>query len=727
MGSTQKVALVLTGMVTAVVCFVTGLLIGWFLTEIPLPAGSRTTSRSNDTTSSLHSSGATYDDVATRKACAGECHLQEDDPSITARLLQQLQASSIERHIRFLSERPHLAGTRGDQRTVDYIKQEFQSMGYNVTLYPYDVVLSYPAQDHFNKVSVLDGRGRAIITSGIGAKTGSDWDSEVFRPYCMYSPSGRVQGKLVYANYGRPQDFKVLEKMGVDTRGAVIIMRYAKQTRARMVREAAKRGSVGVILYNDPADVNMNVTQNVYPATWWLPADDVEHGNTRTQWGDPATPGYASTEGAHRLGEKQMELPEIPCQPVSYTDAKLLLQILNGPSAPEDWQGQLGLQYGVVEKTPGEMPVELSVKNVLDTRRIYNIVATLTGSQEPDRVVLMGNHHDATAYGGVDPGSGTAVMLEVANAFAQLAAQGWRPRRTVMFCSWAAKEFGLIGSTEWVEEKRRWLSNHVVSYLNLDSVLQGNYTFDMSATPSLQAAAIAAASKVPDPYVSGWSVLDAWKDRVANERRPGHPWIRRPICDTDMMPFMHMIGVPVTHSRYSFVMEDGILVYPHRHFPLYHTVYDTAKLATMMDPHFAVCKAVAAVMTELTRDLANSLAIPISARDYAMELMAHLEKPMEKAKDKFNSSVVYLQSALDTFLLAATDIQSKIASAHSLNAFEIRQLNDKLVLFEREFVDITAGTHIFLSHGSNSNPVLDQHMMTKMTQALEAAAASLMA
>ncbi|KAK7098631.1 N-acetylated-alpha-linked acidic dipeptidase 2-like [Littorina saxatilis] len=706
MTTTGKKVLVIVAIVVAVVCFVTGLLIGWFLLD-DLMAASETTSNSTVTSAQRTSPEAA------------------EDLMVSAKLMEEIQASHIEQHLRFLSERPHLAGTEGDQRTVDYVKQEFEAMGYEVTLYPYDVLLSYPVEEHFNKVSMLDGRGNAIHTTEPGAKTGSAWDSEVTWPYCMYSPSGKVKGKLIYANYGRPQDFKLLDKKGVDLDQAIVIMRYGKTSRGKKVREAARRGGAAVILYNDPADVNINVTYNVFPATWWLPGDDVEHGNIRTSSGDPATPGYAATEGAYRIPKKQMDLPSIPCHPVGYRDARVLLQNLDGESAPEEWQGKLGIDYMIATGTEGALPVELTVKNTLDTRRVYNVVASLKGATEPERVVLVGNHRDAVAYGALDPGSGTAVMLELARAFAAVTRQGWQPRRTVMFCSWAAEEFGLIGSTEWVEEKRRWLSDHAVAYLNLDTVLQGNYTFDMSATPSLKAAGMRAASKVPDPHDNSTTVLDVWRQRVHDDRSPHQPWIRRPVSDTDLQPFVHLLGVPVTHSRYSFVEEDGVLVYHVRNYPLYHTVYDTMPLAAMMDPNFAVSKAVAAIMAELTRDLADSLILPIQPRDYALDIMMHLKEPMQKAADKFNNSVFYLQSALDDFLKSSQDLQKEIDNQDMLNLFEIQRLNDKLMLFEREFVDHKEGTHLFLTHGSNSKPSIDHPTMSAITQALRAAAFTL--
>ncbi|XP_076451144.1 glutamate carboxypeptidase 2-like isoform X4 [Babylonia areolata] len=714
---TGKLVAVVVAVVVTVLCFVTGLFIGWFFLDHP---ASSTSEGSDSNMTHYPPSSASSSSFGS----LGQGHVTEPDPTVSARLIQEVQASNIEQYLRVLSERPHLAGTEGDERTVDYVEQELKKMGYDVTLAPYDVLLSYPAKQHFNKVTMLDGRRRnAIFTSDVGATTGSDWDSEVTPPYCMYCPSGKVQGKLIYANYGRAQDFRTLEKLKVDVNKAIVIMRYGKISRGKKVREAAKRGGKAVVLFNDPADVNINMTYNVYPATWWLPEDDVEHGNFRTSWGDPATPGRAAVDGAYRIPEKQMDLPSVPCHPVSYRDARILLQNLEGEKAPEEWQGQLGFEYHVGSNTPGALPVEVDVKNNLETRRVYNVLATLPGATEPDRVVLVGNHRDAIAYGALDPGSGTAVMLEVARAFMALYTQGWRPRRTVMFCSWAAEEFGVIGSTEWVEERRRWLGDRAVAYLNLDTVLQGNYSFDVSATPSLQAAVIRAAGKVTDPHQPDKTVLDVWRTRITDDRSPGLPWIRRPVSMTDFQPFIHLVGVPVTHSRYSFVEQDGSLIYPVRNYPLYHTVYDTFPLAAMMDPDLAVSTAVAAIMAELTRDLADSPILPLVPRDFATDIATHMDRALQSSPQELHHHIYYLKAAINDFLTASTTLQSHIDSLelHTVDPFQVRRINDKLMLYEREFVDHQRGQHLILSHGSNSNPSLDEQTMSDMIQAFRAA------
>lgn len=266
--------------------------------------------------------------------------------------------------------------------------------------------------------------------------------------------------------------------------------------------------------------------------------------------------------------------------------------------------------------------------------------------------------------------------------------------------------------------------DHAVAYMNLDTALQGNYSFDMSATPSLKAAGIRAASKIPDTHQPNQTVLDTWRQRVADERSPDQPWIRRPVAFTDIQPFMHLAAIPVTHSRYSFVEENGALIYPIRNYPLYHSVYDTMRLVRMVDPTWAASRAVTAVVGELTRDLADSLLLPISPRDFAQDVMNHVNTgslELEDTSEAYNLSVASLQTASEEFLKAAEMLQDKINNLRWKNPFEVRLINDKLMQYEKEFLDSSDGTHLILSHGSNSNPTLDQKTISKLTMALKAA------
>ncbi|XP_025085016.1 N-acetylated-alpha-linked acidic dipeptidase 2-like isoform X2 [Pomacea canaliculata] len=546
-----------------------------------------------------------------------------------------------------------------------------------------------PSRRSDGSVSMLDGRNRALFTTSPGAKPGSKWDDDLIGPYCFYSPSGNVKGKLIYANYGRKEDYNYLDNEGIDVHGAIVIVRYGHSDRKSKLGLAASKGAAAVLLYNDPADINRNNTYNVYPATWWLPGDGVEFGNFRLTEGDPATQGYPSLDNAARTSEKELEgMPKIPCHPIGYNDARVFLQNLEGPAAPQDWQGDLGFVYHVGTSSPGGLPVQVDIENKLETRRVFNVFATMKGAIEPDNVVLVGNHRDAVGYGAVDPASGTAVVLELARVFQSLASQGWQPRRTLMFCSWAAEEFGLIGSTEWVEEKKGWLFAHAVAYLNIDMILQGNYSFDMSGSASLKTAAIRAASKISDPRQMNSTLLHTWMERIPDKKNPGQPSIKRPRTNSDFRPFMNIVGVPVGHAHYSFLGEDGVKIYPFQRYPLYHTAYDTIQLAYMMDPDFAISRTVAAVMGELARDLVDSLIIPLSARDYADDICGMVQEALSDSTEKLNkvnSSASGLLEACADFSEVAKKLHEHIEGLKPQNPVDIWHLNNKLMLFERQF------------------------------------------
>ncbi|KAG7155531.1 Glutamate carboxypeptidase 2-like 4 [Homarus americanus] len=336
------------------------------------------------------------------------------------------------------------------------------------------------------QITLVDGSGGVVFTSNYKEKPlrDGDDDPDFVHAFNGYAPAGSVSSEagrgVVYVNYGRVEDFDKLEELGVNVSGCIAIARYGKIFRGNKLLHAQERGAKGMILFSDPGDVAQEgvADDDVYPYTWWLPGTGMQRGTTYMGSGDPLTPGWSSTANAYRLTMEDADLPKIPCQPIGYDDARVILEKMGGMAAPDEaWKGGLdGLAYNLGPELLDEYSgytLHLDTHNTFQQYTSYNVIGTIKGEVEPDRYVLIGNHRDAWGFGASDPSSGTAQILETARVMGQLMADGWRPRRTLVFCSWGAEEYGLIGSTEWVEEHVEKLQERSVMYLNTDTCASG--------------------------------------------------------------------------------------------------------------------------------------------------------------------------------------------------------------------------------------------------------------
>ncbi|KAJ1869877.1 Vacuolar protein sorting-associated protein 70, partial [Coemansia sp. S17] len=304
------------------------------------------------------------------------------------------------------------------------------------------------------------------------------------------SASGNVTGQLVYANYGTLDDFRALKAAGVSIKDKVVLVRYGGILRGLKVHGAERAGARGVLIYSDPADDGYCIGK-VYPNGPWRPESSFQRGSVsliQVYPGDPLTPGHPATKDAPRLDPKDAKsLNGIPSLPLSYRDAEPLLRALvghgkNASEISDSWVG--GLTSRGVEYWTGPSALSVNLLNHVDfkTTPIQNVIGRITGSEEPERAIIIGNHRDAWCAGASDPSSGSAVLLELARAFGELMKLGWRPRRTIILASWDAEEYSLVGSTEWVEDNIDWIRADVVAYVNVDAAVMGS-EFGASASP----------------------------------------------------------------------------------------------------------------------------------------------------------------------------------------------------------------------------------------------------
>src|SRR5687768_14622798 len=461
--------------------------------------------------------------------------------------------NSAREHLRILTREPHIAGTKADYDTAIYVRDQLRSYGIAAELKEYEVWLNYPNSPSIVEL-IASRRQRLNIQEPVVAGDPSSSHPNITPLFNGYAASGDVTAPVVYANYGLPNDYDDLKKAGVDVKGKIVVVRYGNSFRGVKAKVAEDHGAIGCIIYSDPADDGY-MQGDIYPKGPWRPSESGQRGSVQYLFdypGDPLTPGRPAIPGVARLKpEEATDLTRIPVQPISYDAARAILSVLKGPVRPRGFQGGLPFAYHV----GGTNDVKLRLKTDMDykIRKIWNVVGRIDGNEEKDRWVILGNHRDAWVFGAVDPNSGSSAMLEVARGFGELLKQGWKPRRTIVVCSWDAEEYGLVGSVEWAEELAAELRTKAVAYLNLDAAVSGVH-FGASSVPSLWKLMRAATRDVKDPK-TGKSVYQQWQDR-ARENRPegentGEARIGALGSGSDYTPFLQHLGVASTDMGFN--------------------------------------------------------------------------------------------------------------------------------------------------------------------------------
>ncbi|XP_060090941.1 putative N-acetylated-alpha-linked acidic dipeptidase [Heteronotia binoei] len=613
--------------------------------------------------------------------------------------LTEMKAENIQQFLYNFTRRPHLAGTEENLRLAEQIQAQWKEFGLDsVHLAPYEVLLSYPNETNPNYISIVDEQGREIFNTSLFEPPPPGYEDvgDVVPPYSAYSAQGMPEGDLVYVNYGRTEDFFKLERdMGINCSGKIVIARYGKIFRGNKVKNAKIAGAKGVILYSDPAD-SCAPGVNPYPDGWNLPEGGVQRGNVLNLngAGDPLTPGYPAKEYAYRYDEaKATGLPNIPVHPIGYHDAEKLLKEMGGRAAPDDsWKGNLSVPYNIGPGFGGsfsERKVKMHVHSFNKVTRIYNVIGTLRGAKEPDRYVILGGHRDSWVFGGIDPQSGAAVVHEIVRSFGKLKQNGWRPRRTVIFASWDAEEFGLLGSTEWAEENVKLLQERAVAYINADSSVEGNYTLRVDCTPLMYSLVYNLTKEIPSPdegfegrsLYESWLKKNPWKDV---------PWINKLGSGNDFEVFFQRLGIASGRARYTKNWK----VDKFSSYPVYHSVYETYEIVERFyDPTFKNHRVVAQVRGGLVFELADSLVLPFDCRDYAEALKSYtrviynMTMKYPTKVSTYGISLDPLLSAVKNFSEAASDFHRRLQQLDTRNLLAVRSRNDQLMYLERAFID----------------------------------------
>ncbi len=576
---------------------------------------------------------------------------------------------------------PHVAGSKRNNELARYIADEWRQEGLEeVVIRRYDVYGTNPKFTFLEMVAPVHYRVRL---REIPVPGDADMKNKsISSAWSGMSASGEVTAPLVYAHSGNPEDYELLRKQGIDVKGKVVLVRYSNPYSYRGFKAltAEREGAAAILIYSDPAEDGFKKGK-VVPNGPWGPEYHIQRGAITYDFmapGDPLTPGWASIPGAKRIPvEQAISIPKIMALPLSWHDAKPLLTNMDGPIAPDGWQGGLPIKYRL-----GGQRVRVHVKIEMDnsTQPYYVVEGHIRGAQLPDEWIVLGNHRDAWVFGGVDPSSGTASMMELTRALGKLAKAGTRPRRTVVFCSWDGEEVGLTGSTEWGEQFADALRKKAVAYINVDSSTSGP-NFHGQAVASLAPMLVETAHTLQDP--SGKTLYDTWKDSTARERsaaKQSEEVTDSNLADTrigsgsDHTVFLNFVGMPVLGLQF-----DGP-------YGVYHSAYDDFFWMNHFgDPGYRYHTLMSQLWGVTALRLANADLLPFDFASYAANIrqfvddlvkgkdMSQLDlKPLFEGIDEFEAAGKHLNDSVSR-KLASGAVDSKLADSINRGMMQVER------------------------------------------------------
>jgi N-acetylated-alpha-linked acidic dipeptidase len=574
----------------------------------------------------------------------------EQESAIETRYRATISADEITKFHRYLTAEPHPAGSARNNELAQWVAQQWRQQGLeDVTIHEYDVLNSSPREISLEMVKPRHFRASL-------REDAYDVDPDTKNPnisgaYLGYSASGEVTAPVVYAHSGNPEDYAYLKKRGIEVRGKIVLVRYSNPYSYRGFKAltAERLGAAAILIYSDPAEDGFKQGP-VFSNGPWGPESHIQRGAITYDFlepGDPLTPGWASVPGAKRIPPEQaISLPKIMGVPLSWRDAKPLLENMGGPIAPDSWQGGLPLQYRL-----GGKRVRVHLKVDMDTRiqPYYVTEARIRGAETPDEWVILGNHRDAWVFGGVDPSSGTASMLEMTRNLGKLLQAGIRSRRTLIFCSWDGEEYALTGSTEWGEQYADELKQKTIAYLNVDEATAGK-NFQGDAVGSLAPLLVEVSHTLAVP--SGKTLYDEWKVSRQAELHVAEPVLDSELADTrigsgsDHTVFLNYLGIPTIEL--TFAGPYGV----------YHSAYDDFYWMNHFgDPGYRYHALMSQLWGTTALRLANAEILPYDFESYGTNIRKFVA-------DLDAATHVSGQLALAPLLLGVADFQ---AAGHELN------------------------------------------------------------
>jgi N-acetylated-alpha-linked acidic dipeptidase len=559
--------------------------------------------------------------------------------------------ANLREYMKRLSARPHHVGSPYDKDNAEWILAHFKEWGLDAHIEQFDVLFPTP------KVRVVEMLSPTKFTAkleepALAMDPTSNQKSEQLPTYNAYSIDGDVTGPLVFVNYGLPEDYEKLDRLGISVKGAIVIAKYYHSWRGIKPKVAAEHGAIGCLIYSEPQDDGFT-RDNVFPAGPMRPADGVQRGSVMdfasSSPGDPLTPGIGATPDAKRLSLKEAKsITKIPVLPISYGDAQPLLAALAGPMAPDGWRGSLPIPYHV---GPGPAQVHLKVASNWDIKPVYDVIAKIPGSVAPDEWIVRGNHHDAWVNGAEDPISAQVSLLEEARSLSLLLKQGWKPRRTIIYAAWDGEEPMLLGSTEWVEAHAEELRQHAAVYINTDG--NGRGVLDMNGSHSLEQFINGVARDIEDPETKMTVWQRAQLSKIAEAKSADDRKELRQRADlridalgsgTDYTAFIDHLGIATLDMGYGGEDEQGI----------YHSIYDDFFWYThFSDTDFVYGRALAQTVGTSVMRLADAEVLPFDFVNLA-DTVEMYRKNLEKLLADKQEEIRERNQELDEGMFKAT-------------------------------------------------------------------------
>ena len=598
-----------------------------------------------------------------------------DQLKIEESFFKNIDKTSFKKHLKKLTERPHVVGSEGNQEVIRYIGEVMQLAGMKVTNYPYDVYL--PKNPGTSLIEIITpyrdvlNQKEDIIEDDPFTK-----DPELWKGWNAFSGSGDVTAEVVYANYGRKEDFETLKSLGIDVNGKIVIARYGGNFRGYKAKFAEANGALGLIIYTDPQDSGFTKGL-VYPYGPYYNSSTIQRGSLLTTdfTGDPLTPfepalPLDSKEKIERVDPKNAQLHTIPVSPIGYGEAEKILSQMNGDPVPQSWQGGLPFTYRL--QGGSSLTVRLKVDQKIDFVRATNVIGMLKGTDAPDEWIILGCHLDSWGFGATDPSSGTAMLLSLSQTLGKLKDEGYSPKRSILIGHWDAEEHGVIGSTEWVEQMREELNAKGVIYMNFDGAVSGK-GFGASSAPTLKKLLVEASKDVKYPYTDQ-SLYDFWNKENKNE-----PPIGNLGGGSDHIAFYMHVGVPSLSGG-----AGGPNVY--------HSNYDSFRFyERFVDPEFQMGPMVEHIAGIMTLRMANGDIIPYNLNRYASDLKIHFtnaENKINLYNDEFNGfplSKEAIKSLEQTSNILSQEIRKYLNTGFFSNK-NLSSINQQLIDLEKSFI-----------------------------------------
>ena len=565
------------------------------------------------------------------------------------------QPQNMRQYMQRLSAHPHHVGSPYDQDNAQWLLKTFQSWGLNAKIETFDVLFPTPRQRLVEMTEPVRFTAK-LEEPAVPQDATSNQKTEQLPTYNAYSIDGDVTAPLVFVNYGIPDDYDRLDRLGISVKGAIVIAKYGGSWRGIKPKVAAEHGAIGCLIYSDPKDDGY-FAGDVFPKGPYRPKEGVQRGSVADMPvypGDPLTPGVGATPDAKRLPLNEAKtLTKIPVLPISYADAQPLLENLAGPVAPAEWRGALPITYHV---GPGATKVHLLVKSNWDRKPVNDVIVTIPGAQSPDEWVIRGNHHDGWVNGAQDPISGLVAEMEELRAYSELLKQGWKPKRTIIYAAWDGEEPGLLGSTEWAEAHAAELQQHAVAYINSDSNSRGY--LGLIGSHSLEQLINDVAREINDPEknISVWKrqqlrrIRDAKDQHEREEIRRGATLHLEALgSGSDYTVFLDYLGIPSLNLGYGGEAGGGI----------YHSIYDDFYWYTHFDDSdFVYGRALAQTAGTTVMRLAGAEIIPLNFSQVAATIGRYIDQ-LQKLASSERDRITETNREIDEGAFAATSDPKK--------------------------------------------------------------------